>query len=94
MLDGGSWEMKHVTQCYVTKCCVGRHMTAASHYRYIDRIKIMAEIERRILYFHACIPSFPLSYLLSFFTDNLAYKEKWVEQKTQSRKWMERYQIF
>jgi len=51
-------------------------MTAASQYKYTNRVKIMAEIEHRILYFHACIPSFLLSYLLSFFTDNLAYKEK------------------
>jgi Na+/pantothenate symporter len=64
-------------------------MTAASQYSYINRVKIMAEIECRIIYFHPCIPSFLFSYLLSFFTDNLAYKEKWVEQKTQSRKWME-----
>jgi len=60
----------------MTKCCAGRHMTAASQYKYTNRVKIMAEIEHRILYFHACIPSFLLSYLLSFFTDNLAYKEK------------------
>jgi len=42
-------------------------MTAASQYRYINRVKIVAEIEQRTLHVHACIPFFLLSYLLSFF---------------------------
>jgi hypothetical protein len=57
-------------------------MTAATQYRDINRVKSWQNIEC-ITFMHAFLPSsfhiFFLCPFLSLFTDNLAYKEKWVK---------------